>query len=434
MISGSFENIAFEGISIDSRTLKPGNLFFALAGEQSDGHDFLEEAYQKGAAGAVVSKTVQTKLPIVRVEDTVKTLGEITKNWRDKFQLPLIGLTGSNGKTTTKNMIGAILQETQKPVLITQGNFNNYYGLPLMLAQLNADHQFAVIEMGMNHFNEISYLTHLASPATALITNAGSCHLEGLDGTLAGVAKAKGEIFEGLSKDGIAVINADDDFADYWKSLIKKQAIITYGIESENSENKVDVKAEYKDKGFILSYQGEQIYICLKLLGKHNISNALAAAAATLVNGATLSQIKSALEKLEPEHGRLETKKGLNGAVIIDDTYNANPLSLKAAIESIRDYPQQKILVLGDMRELGEQSASLHRECGKFAKANGIDCLLTTGELTLHTVKSFGKNAKYFADQLSLIEALKPYLQEKNVILVKGSRSMKMEKVVQAII
>jgi UDP-N-acetylmuramoyl-tripeptide--D-alanyl-D-alanine ligase len=428
MIAGNFENIAFEGISIDSRTLKAGNLFFALAGMQQDGHDFIEQAYQKGAAGAVVLRTIQTKLPLIKVRDTIQTLGEITKNWRDTFDIPLIGVTGSNGKTTTKNMIGAIFQAMQKFPLVTQGNFNNHIGVPLTLAQLDTRHQAAVIEMGMNHFHEISSLTRLARPTTALITNAGSCHLEGLDGTLAGVAKAKGEIFEGLSLKGTAVINADDDFAAYWKSLIKTQTIITYGIEKE-----ADVKAELKAQGFVLNYQGKQVFIKLKLLGKHNISNALAAAAAALVNGAELAQIKTALEKLEPAQGRMETKKGLKGVTVIDDTYNANPLSLKAAIEAIRDFPGQKILVLGAMGELGAQGESLHSKCGKFARENGIDYLFTMGELTRHTINSFGKNGRYFTDHVSLIEALQPYIQLDNIILVKGSRSMKMEKVVEAI-
>lgn len=436
MIVGVFENIAFEGISIDSRTLKPGNLFFALSGENWDGHDFIEEAYQKGAAGAVVSRQIQTNLPIRLTKDTVKTLGEITQNWREKFHIPLIGLTGSNGKTTTKNMIGAILKAAQKSVLITRGNLNNHIGVPLMLSELTPDHQIAVIEMGMNHFGEIDYLTRLSRPTTVLITNAGPCHLEGVDGTIAGVAKAKGEIFAGLSSQGTAVINTDDDFADYWKSLIQHKKnqnqnikIMTYGI-----ENKTDIRGELKDNGFILYYQQQEIFIQLNLLGQHNILNALAAAAVTLSNGVTLLDVKTGLEIIQPEHGRMETKKGQNGVVIIDDTYNANPLSLKAAIESIRDYTQKKILVLGDMRELGEQCVSLHRECGKFAKANGIDILLAMGDLTQHTVNSFGENARFFADHESLMTALKAYLDKDVLILVKGSRSMKMEKIVEAII
>jgi len=428
MISGSLSNITYQGISIDTRTLKPGNLFFAIIGETLDGHDFVEEAFKKGAAGAVISKPVKTTGTVIQVKDTTQTLGDITKAWREKFSLPLIGLTGSNGKTTTKNMLAHIFSQKGK-TLSTRGNLNNQWGMPLMLAELSDEYQYAIIEMGMNHFHEIAYLTKLAKPTMALITNAGPSHLEGVGNTVEGVAKAKGEIFEGLTEDGIAVINADDEFCSFWKNLVKNKRVITFGLNKQ-----ADVWGEPLEEGFNLHYKNQSILIKLKLLGDHNIRNAVSASAVALVNGIEMEIIKKALEDILPEHGRMETKRGLNHVLVIDDTYNSNPLSLKAAIDTVKKSSKTKILVLADMRELGEQAVLLHEECGKFAKENNIDFLFATGELMKNMVKAFGENAKHFENQVLLIEALKPYLNKDTLVLVKGSRSMKMENVVEAIL
>jgi UDP-N-acetylmuramoyl-tripeptide--D-alanyl-D-alanine ligase len=429
MIAISLKDLPeFNAVSIDTRTLEPGNLYFAILGEAKDGHDFIDEARKARAAGVVVSRLVETPLPMVKVEDTTKALGELGRLWREKFSIPLVGLTGSNGKTTTKNMIAAIFTEAGLAPLATEGNLNNQWGVPLMLSRLTSDHKSAVIEMGMNHFDEIRYLTHLAQPTIALITNAGPSHLEGVGGTVKGVATAKGEIFEGLSKEGVAVINADDKFADLWKKLADPRKIITFGLEQS-----ADVHGERILNGFKLNYLNQTIEIKLNLLGKHNIMNALAASAVGIANNIKLETIKSALENMNPEHGRMETKKGLNGSKVIDDTYNSNPLSFKAAIESISKEKLKKILVLGDMRELGEGGPELHRECGEVAKSAGIDMLFATGELMKNTVNSFGDHAKHFETQEALIQALLPLLSKDVLVLVKGSRSMKMEKVVDAI-
>ena len=432
MIAISLKDLPdFDGVSFDTRTLQPGNLYFAILGETKDGHDFVEEARRNGAAGLVVSKPIKSSIPVVTVEDTTKALGELGQLWREQFSIPLVGLTGSNGKTTTKNMIAAIFEEAGLNPLATEGNFNNQWGVPLMLSRLTSEHKSAVIEMGMNHFDEIRYLTNLAKPTIALITNAGPSHLEGVGGTIKGVAQAKGEIFEGLSKDGTAVINADDKFAELWKKLAGQQStrkIITFGL-----DHPADVHAELIPNGFSLRYLDQKINIKLNLLGKHNIRNALGAAAVAVANHIDLEIIKSALEKIHPEHGRMEVKKGLNGSKIIDDTYNSNPLSFKAAMEAISKDNAKKILVLGDMRELGEQALELHRECGELAKASGVEKIFATGELMKELVKSFGENAQHFNSQEELIQALLPYLAKDVLVLVKGSRSMKMEKVVDAI-
>jgi len=435
MIKDMLSNIKFEGISTDTRTLIPHNLYFAIKGEKLDGHDYVLEAIKKGASGVVVSNNLDVPIA-VHVKDTIKSLGEVASNWRHQFSIPVIGLTGSNGKTTTKNMIAAILKESGKPVLSTKGNLNNHIGVPLTLANLNESHAYAVIEMGMNHTGEILTLTQLVRPTIALINNVGPTHLEGVGNTLEGVAKAKGEIFEGLCEGGTAIINNDDPFAEYWKDLIrvlnKKIKIVTFGIRAS-----ADITAEIlPSNSFILNHT---VTIQLKLWGNHNIYNALAASAVGIVNNMSLDNIKHALENLSPEKGRMELKKASNQMDIIDDSYNANPQSLKAAIEAIGKLEKyrQKILILGDMGELGEQASKLHAECGRFAKENGIDVLWATGELMRHTVENFGENARHFETKSELIENLhknQSLLDKHNLILVKGSRSMGMEEVVNSIL
>lgn len=400
----------YKGLSIDSRTLVPGNLFVAIKGEKQDGHNFIKEAVRKGAVGVVVDHAVDTTVPVIVVDDTTKTLGELGQAWREQFSIPIIALTGSNGKTTTKNMLAAIFKEAGKSVLATAGNLNNHWGVPIMLSRLEKQHDVAVIEMGMNHFGEISYLTHLVKPTVALIINAGPSHLEGVGGTVEGVAKAKGEIFEGLSEDGIAVINEADKFAPAWKKLAGKRKIVTFDLEHPLAD------------------------FSLKLLGNHNRRNAQAAAAVALACGISEEVIARALEKVEPEHSRMELKKGIKGTKIIDDAYNANPLSLSAALDFLTHEKNKKIVVLGDMRELGEQAEELHRLAGNLARKAGVDILFAVGELTKHTVKAFGENAKHFDSQDALVKALLPLLSENTVVLVKGSFSMNMQNVVNKII
>lgn len=422
----------FQGISIDSRTLQPGNLFIALTGERVDGHDFIETARQQGAAAALVSRRVDSTLPQLVVDDVVAALGKLGSAWRDQFHIPFIAVTGSNGKTTLKNMVTAILVAActgnEQQVLSTQGNLNNHLGLPLTLARLNHTHRYAVIEMGMNHFGEIDYLTHLTKPQVAAITNAGSAHLEGV-GSLEGVARAKGEIFSGLQMGGTAVLNRDDAFYDYWRSLIGMHPHISFGFHPDamvRADNHGDIMTMHTPRG--------SLAIRLPLLGQHNAQNALAAAACALAIDIPLQAIQSGLEKIKPAPGRLQVHTLPNGVKIIDDTYNANPFSLQAAVHTLAAFAGKKIFVLGDMKELGSDAKSLHQAAGQTIREAGIDYLFTYGELSQHTAHAFGEGAYHFNEQEKLVTALKPFLFNTTTILVKGSRSMKMEKVVNGLI
>jgi UDP-N-acetylmuramoyl-tripeptide--D-alanyl-D-alanine ligase len=428
----TFDNLSFQGISIDTRTLTPQNLFVAVQGEQFDGHDYLSRAHEKGAVAALVNRKIDSPLPQLIVPDTLIALGKITENWRHRFSLPLIGVTGSNGKTTLKNMITRILQAATQTdaVLSTEGNLNNNIGLPLTLARLNAHHQYGVIEMGMNHFGEIAYLTELTQPDVAVINNAAAAHLAGLK-NIAGVAKAKGEIFLGLSKKGTAILNQDDDFFDYWKNLIGDRRFITFGL-----KNKADVSAtvssDFNPNAQRISIHTPQgnIDVNLPLLGLHNVMNALAATATALALDINLTAIKAGLESIQPAPGRLNQYVLPNQVRIIDDSYNANPVSLNAGIQTLASFKGKKIIVLGDMRELGSDEKSLHATAGENARAAGIDYLFTLGELSEHATKSFGPHAAHFTDREKLVLALQPHLHSECTILVKGSHSMHMEKIV----
>lgn len=432
------EDVSFTGISIDTRTLKAGNLFVAIIGEQFDGHRFVEEAFQKGAVAALVSRQVDSRIPQIQVQDTVEALGKITGIWRDRFSLPLIGVTGSNGKTTLKNMIASILlaacDNDTNAVLATEGNFNNNIGLPLTLARLNSNHRYGVIEMGMNHLGEIAYLTALAKPHVAVINNAAEAHLEGLK-DVAGVARAKGEIFLGLQKNGLAILNKDDAFFEYWRGLVTEYRYLTFGLQNSADVTAVIVNTQDVTHQLItLQTPAGKIDVNLPLLGIHNVKNALAATAATLALGIELTTIKAGLENVLPAPGRLIPHLLQNGVRVIDDTYNANPFSLDAAINALSIFSGKKILVLGDMKELGPNAKELHATAGQKAQAAGIDHLFTLGELSAAATENFGENARHFTDRETLLAALKPHLEDATTILVKGSRSMKMEKVVAGLV
>jgi len=427
----SAEDQVFEGISIDTRTLSPGNLFIAIRGEQFDGHTFAEKAVQMGAVAVLVEKPLKASFPQIIVKDTYEALGKIGSTWRAQFNFPFVGITGSNGKTTLKNMMAAILEEAAKPhqILATKGNFNNHIGLPLTLCQLSEDQRFAVIEMGMNHLGEISYLTQLTKPNVAIITNAAEAHLEGVK-DLKGVAIAKGEIFQGLSADGTAILNRDDNFYDYWNSLVEQKNKLTFGFLPE-----ADVRAQVESthQVTILTPRGD-FNIKLQLLGKHNVMNAMAATATSLALKIDFATIQKGLAKVLPEPGRMQPYFLTNGSLVINDTYNANPVSLLAAIDTLATYKGTRILVLGDMRELGPHALEYHHDMGKKIREAGIDYLYTTGELTLATTDAFGKNAKHFKDKNELIATLSSLLQKDVVMLVKGSRSMKMETIIAAMV
>lgn len=425
-------DISFTGLSIDSRTIRDNNLFVAIPGTRVDGHLFLDDAKRAGAAAALVSKPVDSSLPQLIVDDVAVAMGKLAKAWRNQFQTPLIAVTGSNGKTTLKNMIASILTAAchgnEKHVLANKGTYNNHLGLPLTLAELNTQHRYGVIEMGMNHFGEIAYLTKIAHPSVAVITNAAPSHLEGV-GDLSGVARAKAEIFQGLSPRGVAVLNRDDTFFSFWREQIGQRQLITFGFHED-----ADVRALADKNMMHLQTSQGSITINLPLLGKHNVMNALAATAAALALDIHMLPIKTGLETIRPVSGRLELHELPNGANVIDDTYNANPLSLNAAIDTLMNFAGKKILVLGDMKELGPTSKSIHHAAGIAIRKAGIDYLFTFGELSAITAEAFGEGGFHFNEQTKLVAALKPLLCNQTTILVKGSRSMHMENVVSALV
>ncbi len=424
----------FNTVTIDSRNIKSGDLFIAIKGPNFDGHDFINEVQKQGACGVLVEKEVHTDLPVLKVADTRLALGRLGALRRAQLaDLPLIAVTGSCGKTTTKTMMAAILKQKGN-TLATEGTLNNDYGVPLTLLKLQEQHDYAVIEMGANHFEEIAYLTQMAKPHVAVITNAGPVHLEGF-GNVYGVAQAKGEIFRGLIPSGVAVLNADDAHFEYWQALVFERKKVTFGENAKADYRAADVcmNAEHKPEFRLCSPLGE-IKITLPLLGRHNVLNALAAAAATAELGASLKDIQQGLAQMEPVNKRLNEYQGRHGEMIIDDSYNANPAGMAAALSVLMQYPGKRIMVLGSMGELGDLSEDYHYALGQQIRDMGVDILLAVGDLALHTVNAFGTGATHFNDQNSLLAELKPLLSKDAVILVKGSRFMKMENIVQELI
>jgi UDP-N-acetylmuramoyl-tripeptide--D-alanyl-D-alanine ligase len=428
------DDVRFASVSTDSRMIERGSLFIALRGENFDGAAFVENAARDGAVAAMVNEdgySGQAPCPVLLVKDTRLALGQLAAHWRAQFDIPLVGLTGSNGKTTVKEMLASILREvtgSADAVLATQGNLNNDIGLPLTLLRLNAGHRYAVIEMGMNHSGEIEYLSRLANPDVAIINNASGAHLAGL-GSVEGVARAKGEIISGLKPAGTAVINADDDYAPLWRSLAQSHAVIDFGLRGYPA-----VLGKWQPEGYgarisVLTPQGEYA-AGLQVPGEHNVRNALAATAAAVALGVPLENIASGLERFGGVSGRLQRKQGRNGAVLIDDTYNANPSSMRAALGVLAQAAGKRIFVMGDMGELGADAPRLHAEIGTAARQAGIQRLLALGELSREAVREFGTGAQHFADAESLCEELNKELSTGTTVLVKGSRFMKMERVV----
>ena len=425
------EDAIFYGASTDTRSLQAGQLFFAWKGDKHDAHNFLDSIEAKGAIGAIVERyTPSVNISQIIVKDSQKALGILAKEWKKQWKGTAIALTGSNGKTTLKEMIASILREKGQ-TLATEGNYNNHVGCPLTVLKLTDQHEYAVIEMGANHFEEIRYLTQIVQPNVAIVNNAGPCHLEGF-GDVEGVAKAKGEIFEGLGKDGIAVINADDEYANYWQSINTEHKVMTFGI-----KNSADVMAKNIQKqSFELVINGESVHVDLALVGVHNILNACAAAAATYAIGITLPEIKQGLENLHCVKGRLEKIQLSPNHILINDAYNGNPASLKAGIDALEDIADHTWLVLGDMRELGDLAVALHEESGRYAKSKGFDQLFALGELSQKSAEAFGEGGRHFDHHDDIIAALQQDLKaiqnESVAILVKGSNSMKMFVVAEA--
>lgn len=436
-------NRAFARVTTDSRHLSIGDLFFALKGDRFDGHAFAADAIARGAAGVVVSEPTVTQGAQVIVSDTRLALGTLAAFWRSRFDIPVMAVTGSNGKTTVKQMLAAIC-ETLGPGIATQGNLNNDIGVPLTLLRLREGDRWAVIEMGANHVGEIAYLTGLARPDVALVNNAAPAHLEGF-GSLMDVVRAKSEIYSGLRPGGVAIVNADDAHALEFKRNAAPHRVRTFGM-----RNVADVRADpqsvhYRfdadacEIRFQLQIDTQSTQEALPLLGRHNVMNALAASAVAHAAGIGLLDVAAGLSRVRPVAGRLQLKHGIAGVRIIDDSYNANPGSVGAAIEVLAAAQGTRILVLGDMAELGDDAAQLHRQVGEIARSAQIDALYATGELTRHSVAAFGDKGRHFANRPALIDALRQNLAAiasdgGAVALVKGSRSSRMDEVVDALL
>ena len=425
----------FSGCSTDSRSLKTDQLFIALQGENFDGHEFISSAEKSGAAAALVQKDydLEHELALIKVADTRKAMGWLAKHWRSRLSIPLVAVTGSNGKTTVKEMLSSVLSQ-QESVLVTKGNLNNDIGVPLTLFGLGDEHQYAVIEMGANHAGEIEWLTEIASPSVALITQCAPAHLEGF-GSIDGVAKAKAEIFSGLQKDGVAIINADDNYSGLWreKAAVNRQISFALHAEADVTAKEIELDSANNSSRFILNTSKCAETVNLPLLGEHNVANALATTACCLALDLPLSVVKTGLERMQAVKGRLQLKKGIHDVRIIDDTYNANPTSLSAAIKVACAYTGPSWLVLGDMGELGASTQDLHYGAGEIAREMGIKRLYAVGSLSQQAVRGFGEGAQHFSSMEELISELLSDLNEGLTLLIKGSRSMAMERVVNAL-
>ena len=437
------DDVMMTGVSKDTRDIHTGDLYVALKGERFDGHQFVAEANSSGAVAALVSDAVPLDVPQVQVDDTRIALGQLAAHWcqiwrRKQPAGKLIGITGSNGKTSVKEMCSKILADFAgaSSVLSTKGNLNNDIGLPMTLLKLTEQHKFAVIEMGANHVGEIDYLSNIAKPDVALVNNVGPAHLEGF-GSLEAIAKTKAGIYNGLADDGIAVINQDDVFAAFWQEYCSGLKVIGFSMLDESA----DVYAKpIEENHYRIIFESERADLRLKVPGKHNVMNALAAIASTLSVGIPLQSIAASLSEFENIQGRLTMATAVAGYRVIDDTYNANPQSVAAAIDVLAGMTDQTqaeaktVLVLGDMAELGSDAGKLHAEMGQKAKDAGISVLYATGKLSMNTVDAFSEGGFYFKDKDELIEALEKSLTENDIVLVKGSRSAAMEKVVERIL
>ena len=432
----------FQSVSTDSRQVQSGTLFFALSGERFDAHDFLAEVARSGACAAVVKASKygdlpKLDMPLVLVDDPRLALGRLAKAWRQRFTLPVIAVTGSNGKTTCKEMIAGILRAQAElegldasAVLATQGNLNNDIGLPLTLLGLRDSHRFSVLELGMNHPGEIAYLADIACPTAALVINALRAHLEGM-GSLEGVAREKGSLFEHLSSKGVAVMSGDSEFLGLWKRQAGHHDVKTFSLEAPAD---VTGRAVLEPLGSHISLTAESgvAHFYLQAPGQHNAHNATAAAAVCLAAGCAWRAVEKGLAAFSGVKGRLQRKSGLDGALLIDDTYNANPDSVRAAIDvlsGLRD-AKLRVLVLGDMGEIGASALACHQEVGEYAREKGVHRLLALGEMSRQAVAAFGAGAQHCSTVDEVVDATQALLNKDTAVLVKGSRFMRMERIV----
>ncbi len=432
------DDLLFTSVGTDSRNVKPGELFIALRGNHFDAHQHIAAAQASGAVAVIAdaqgAPLAPTNMPLITVDNTRQALTQLAYAWRSRFTGPLVALTGSSGKTTVKEMLAAILREAaggETRVLATRGNLNNDIGVPLTLLALRDTHRYAVIELGMNHSGEISRLTLLARPDVALINNAGRAHIEHLGSTEA-IARAKGEIFEGLAEKGVAVINGDDTYAALWLEKINKNKYLRFGFDQQaDVRGRCELRA--LDSDIHINSPAGDIHATLPAPGLHNVRNALAASAAAIALNIPLAAIAAGLARYRGVKGRLQRKAAQCGAALIDDTYNANPESIHAAIDVLASATGRRVLVLGDMGELGAHAVACHSEVGAYARAAGLDTLYALGEMSVHSVAAFGAGARHFADIEALLAQVHATLTTDMTVLVKGSRFMKMERVVDAL-
>jgi len=424
----------FKEVAIDSRKLAPGDLFAALRGLQVDGHDFVQAAYAAGAAGALVARALPLPLSQIVVSDVEAALTAAASAARARFAGPVVGVAGSNGKTTAKEMIASILSQ-RGPCLSTRGNLNNHLGVPMTLLRLHASHRSAVIEMGANRAGDVAQLVQIARPGIGLITNAGAEHLEGF-GSLEAVARAEGEMVATLPSEAIAVINADDEFAVMWRASTRAR-VLSFGLSASADFHAEALQLSVDAHGFATRFQlhtpSGRVGISLALAGRHNVLNALAAAAAAMSAGASLTDVSAGLAAVRAVKGRLQFRRTHAQAWLIDDTYNANPSSVRAGLAVLSELPGRRWLVLGDMAELGAFAESSHREMGALARAAGVERLYTFGELAALAADSFGAGAERFRDAEQLARTLQAQLTADVRLLVKGSRVNRLERVVGAL-
>ncbi len=422
---------AITGVAIDTRKVTPGDLFVAIKGEHVDGHDYLAEAAARGAVAALVTRNVESALPQVRVQDATLALGDLASAARAQRDVRVVGITGSNGKTTVKTLAASILARHGR-THVSSGNFNNELGLPLTLLSMPVDTQFAVLEMGAGKPGDIDYLAAIARPDVGLVTLIAPAHLERM-GSIEGVAETKGALYQALPADGVAIINADDAFANFFTGLAGSRKVLRFGL-----DHKGDVGADILDQRidgshFILSTPEGDAEVSLPLAGQHNIANALAATCIALALDIPLDTIVAGLEQVGGVAGRLRRITTRGGWTLIDDSYNANPSSMAAAIDTLLLAQGERWLVLGDMAELGADAKALHAGIGLRARESGIDRLFAVGPLNVATVEAFGSRGEHFADKSALTAALKHQLHDGVTCLIKGSRSAGMEQVVAAL-
>jgi UDP-N-acetylmuramoyl-tripeptide--D-alanyl-D-alanine ligase len=436
LIAQQAPDLVIEGVSTDTRSLLVSDLYLALKGPNFDGHQFVKQAEQKGAIALILSRQVDTHLPYILVENTTLALGLLGAAVKAKVAPKTVGVTGSSGKTTVKEMTAAILSCCGN-VLATDGNFNNELGVPMTLLRLEQQHEFAVIEMGANHIGEIAYTTRLVKPDVAAIINVAAAHLEGF-GSLLGVAQAKSEIFKGLSlKEGVAVVSLDSQFSELWLSTLNHNKVQTFSIEKQADVHAKDINIGIDGCAqFQLITPNGSIAISLSLPGVHNVSNALVAASLALHVGATLQNVANGLCSMPHVPGRLHIKQLTKQVKILDDTYNANIGSVNAAIDLLSSFAGRKVMVLGDIAELGEKAHYYHEQVGEYAKRKGIDKLYTLGVLSQSASDVFAGQGYHFSHLEQMVEHINQQaLSEKYdvSILVKGSRSACMELVVKAL-